>query len=146
MIMKTPESTFAEALLQAHTDLLGDVREVQEGVHSESGKGPAELRACLEKVRAHILSHFAFEEQGGYMAAVLKEEPRLAPETQELLRDHGQLAQELDALIEEAAASRTLGIALRDKVLGWIRHVRHHEARENSLVQEAYYSSGATGD
>ncbi len=28
----------------------------------------------------------------------------------------------------------------------WVARVRHHESRENNLVQEAYYSSGATGD
>src|SRR5262245_56105396 len=146
MIMKTPDTTFADALLEAHADLLGDVRQLQEAVASESAEGLDGLRACLRKVQAHLLSHFAFKEQGGYMALVVKEEPRVAPLTRKMLEEHGQLAEEVDALIQEAGAARTIGDVLRDRVLGWIRHVRQHEAWEKNLVQEVYYSTGATGD
>jgi iron-sulfur cluster repair protein YtfE (RIC family) len=141
--MATPEQSFAEALHEAHVDLLGHIQELEKAVGSE--EPPAEMCTRLEKVRTDLLNHFRFEEDGGYMAPVLREEPRLGPKIQELLAEHGRLAQTLDALIRETGAARKTQ-DLRDKIRGWIGQVRHHEASENNLVQEAYYSSGATGD
>ena len=34
----------------------------------------------------------------------------------------------------------------RERIRALVSQIRHHETRENDLVQEAYYSSGATGD
>jgi hypothetical protein len=144
--MESSQPTFAEALNAAHTALLIDLRDLDEAARSASGEGSAELGTYLGKVRTHLLEHFRFEEQDGYMAPVLKEEPRLGPAIQELLAEHGQLARVLDALIQEVGASRRLEGVLLERVRGWVKQVRHHETQENNLVYEAYYSSGATGD
>jgi hypothetical protein len=144
--MEPEHHSFAEALHEAHVSLLGDLQELDEAVRPGSGQGPAELGTRLGKVRAHLLDHFRFEEEGGYMAPVLKEEPRLAPEAQELLNEHGQLAQALNGLIQEVSGAGSLEEAVRDRVRAWVKQVRHHEAQENHIVQEAYYSGGATGD
>jgi hypothetical protein len=144
--MDTPHDSFADALVEAHTDLLRDLQELERAVSPGSGEGPAELGSRLGKVRTHITDHFRFEEDGGYMAPVLKEEPRLAPLIEELLAEHIQMAQVLAALIEEVSRARSALDIPRERVRVWVGQVRHHEARENNLVQEAYYSSGATGD
>jgi hypothetical protein len=144
--MEQPHDSFAEALREAHTDLLHDLLELERAAGWEPRAGPEELGARLGKVRAHLTDHLRFEEEGGYMAPILKEEPRFGRLVEELLAEHGQMAQALDALLEEVGGVRTRQDALREGVLAWIRRVRQHEARENHLVQEAYYSSGATGD
>jgi hypothetical protein len=137
---------FAEALHQAHTALLGHLARLEESIRPDSKQGPLDVYARLEKIKSHLLDHFRFEEAGGYMAPALKEEPRLGPEAKELLDEHGVLAKGLDALIAEVRTAPTLDQAFRDKFHGWLRQVQHHEARENHLVQEAYYTGDATGD
>jgi hypothetical protein len=144
--MEPSKPTFAEAMHEAHTVLFGNLKELDEAVRPESGKRGAALGTCLEQVRAHLLEHFRFEEQGGYIAPVLREEPRFSSEIQELLAEHGRLARDLDALIHEARAPGTSQEVLRDRIRAWVKVLRHHESRENQLVQEAYYSAGATGD
>jgi len=144
--MDNSPKSFAEALHEEHTALLADLHQLDDAVHAGSRASPMELGTRLTHLRTHLLEHFRFEEEGGYMAPVLHEEPRLGPEIQGLLDEHGQLAQTLDALIQEASAAQTLDDGLREKVRGWAKRVRQHEAHENNLVQEAYYSAGATGD
>ena len=144
--MNTPERSFADALHDAHTALLRDLQELEKAVASTSSAGSAELGSRLGKVRTHLADHFRFEEEGGYMAAVLKEEPRFSAQTQELLAEHSQMAQALDAIIAEVGREPTVQDVSRQKIRAWVGKVRHHETRENDLVQEAYYSTGATGD
>src|SRR5262249_20308142 len=137
---------FADALHDAHTVLLRDLQDLEKAVASGSAESPVELVGRLERLRTHLIEHFQFEEEGGYMAPVLKEEPRFGPVVQELLAEHGKMEKILDALILEIRTTRSIQDAFREKVRTWVAQVRHHETRENSLVQEAYYSSGATGD
>ena len=144
--METPQSSFADVLYDAHTVLLRDLQELEKAVASGSAESPVELAGWLERLRTHLVEHFQFEEEGGYMVPVLKEEPRFGPVIQELLAEHGKMERILDALILEVGGTRSIQDAFREKVRTWVAQVRRHETRENNLVQEAYYSSGATGD
>jgi hypothetical protein len=144
--MHTPGKTFAEALHEAHTNLLRDLQELEKAVEVGSREGPAELGTRLEHARQHLTEHFRFEEKGGYMAPVLKEEPGFGPLAEELLAEHGQMTNTLDALIQEVRRVPTVQDTHRERVHALIHQVRHHETRENNLVYEAYYSGGATGD
>jgi hemerythrin len=146
MTMEPSKKTFAEALQQTHTDLLGDLWQLEESVCRGSGEGQPELSTRLAKVQTHLTDHFRFEEQDGYMAPLLKEEPRFGPVVQELLDEHRQLVQALNALLQEVSAAPGLRDDFREKVRAWVKYVRQHESRENSLVQEVYYSSDAAGD
>jgi hypothetical protein len=143
--MKTSPNVFVEALHEAHTDLLSDLHELEREVGADAAN-PVAVSIHLGKLQTHITDHFRFEEEGGYMAQVLKEEPHLRAAADELLEEHHQIAETLAALIQEATKAPALRDALRKKVKAWIKQVQHHESRENGLVQEAYYSSGATGD
>jgi hemerythrin-like domain-containing protein len=144
--METPEQTFVEALHQEHSDLFRELQKLEEAVGSGSAESLVGLGTGLGNVRTHLTNHFRFEEQGGYMAPLLKEEPRFGAVVRELLDEHRQLAQTLDALIQELRAAPGSRDVFRERVRAWVSHVRQHESRENNLVQEAYYSSGATGD
>jgi hemerythrin-like domain-containing protein len=146
LTMETPEKSFAEAILEDHTDILRELQNLEKAVGVESREKPAELSARLGKIQTHLTEHFRFEEDGGYMSSVLREEPRLGRVADELLAEHTQLAQSLNAIIQEVSNVGTLQDTSREKIRAWVGRVRHHEASENHLVLEAYYSSGATGD
>jgi hypothetical protein len=61
------------------------------------------------------------------MAPVLKEEPRLTAEIQELLAEHSQLAQALEAIIEEVGRGPTVQEDSRQKIHAWL--AREHPRR-----------------
>jgi hypothetical protein len=144
--MNTPAKTFAEALQEAHTDLLRGLQELERAVGADSREGPAELGSRLENALKHLMDHFRFEEQGGYMAPVLAEEPRFGPLAEELLAEHSVMASAFAALIQEVGRAQAVQDGHRERARALVSQVRHHETRENNLVQEAYYSSGGTGD
>lgn len=136
--MANNELSVVEALRKAHINLLKDLAGLVDAVHSSLGTDAVEMRSLLERTRTHILEHFRFEEQNGYMDAVLHREPNLARTVENLREEHRQLAQEMEALIERTRTGRHLEDAFRDQVRSWLESVRRHEARENTLVQDAF--------
>ena len=126
-----------EGLRRAHKSLVEDLRKLDEGIRSPRVKGQGELVVQLADTRAHITEHFRFEEQNGYMDFVRKREPRLERTIQQLCEEHQELAQSLDALIEQARMATGRDDVLREKIQAWIGRLHHHEARENEVVQDA---------
>jgi hypothetical protein len=94
--------------------LLKDLAGLEDAARSSVGTDSAEMRSRLERTRAHITDHFCFEEQNGYMDAVLHREPNLARTVEDLREEHRQLAQELEGLIERTMTGRHLEDAFRD--------------------------------
>jgi len=138
--------SFTDALRQTHNALLGHLHFLDLSLRPPITNSPPELRVRLEKVRTHLLDHFRFEEDGGYMEPVLKEEPRLDAEVKNLLDEHIQLARGLDAIVEEFREAEALQELLCEKVRDWLKLVHRHEAHENRLVQEVFLTDQATGD
>jgi hypothetical protein len=132
------DNSVAEALGRAHAALLADLCELEAAALPGSAEGLAGLRARLGATHTHITEHFRFEEENGYMDAVRKREPRLERAIQQLAEEHRQLAQSLDALIGESRTATSLDDRFRAEVRGWVERVRHHEGRENDLVQDAF--------
>jgi hypothetical protein len=144
--MGMTEPSVAEALSQAHATLLDDLRELEEAARPAAGDGLAALCARLGATQARLTEHFRFEEHDGYMHAVRERVPRLERTIQHLADEHGQLAQSLDDLLRESAAATSLAEPLRRQVRAWIERVRHHEARENDVVHEAFNRDIGTMD
>jgi|SRR5215471_5209495 len=136
--MAKVETPTVDALSRAHTSLQKDLRELEEAGHTASEKGLPGLRSRLKSTRKHIAEHFRFEEQGGYMDAVRKREPRLGRVIDELCTEHGQLLSSLDAILKETATASSMNDLMRGELTGWINRVRQHEARENQVVQDAF--------
>ena len=136
--MANAETSIAESLSRAHQALGKDLRRLEDSVHRTSDQGIPIIRAILDATRTHILEHFRFEEEKGYMDKVRKREPRLERVIDQLASEHRQLAQALDALIEKTKQASTLDLDLREKTREWIAAVRQHEAREDELVQNSF--------
>lgn len=136
--MENKQLSFVEALRQAHGALLEDLTGLENAAHSSLDTDSAAMLSCLERTRAHILEHFRFEEQNGYMAVALQREPSLARTVEQLRDEHHQLALKLEGLLEQTRTGQPFGEAIRDQVRSWVESVRQHEARENSLVQYAF--------
>jgi hypothetical protein len=130
--------SIAEALNRAHVALRKDLGKLEEAARPASGEGAAELRARLAATRTHVLEHFRFEEECGYLDVVRTREPRLERAAQGLAEEHRLLAQTLDALLAEARTAAQLDEAFRKRIWAWLEQLRRHEAHENEVVQDAF--------
>ena len=136
--MEHPETPIAKAINRAHTALLRDLKALEVIARRASTSGPEALRARLEAMRAHIIEHFRFEEEDGYMDAVRRLEPRLERAIEQLAEEHRQLLDSLDALRTEIATLPSANEAVATKVSAWVQKLQKHEARENHLMQDAF--------
>jgi hypothetical protein len=136
--MARTEISVAEALSRAHQALLNDLAKLKDSLNQASGQGLQALCTQLNTTRKHILEHFRFEEQDGYMEKVRKREPRLEHTIELLAGEHQHLARSLDLLIAKAGDAQSLDNALRESVREWIGTVRQHEIREDELVQDVF--------
>ena len=144
--MANLQVSVAEALGRAHKALLVDLRGLEHAVRSWEAPVAAEMHLRLERLRAHLTEHFRFEEEDGYLDGVVKREPHRRGVVQQLLEEHGQLARCLDALVEATVTDAPLDGSFRDKLRAWVAQVRHHESRENGLVQDAFNLDTAAED
>ena len=136
--MSRSRSSLAESLGRAHRALLADLRKLDEATRAPSETGSANLKTRLEATQRHVAEHFRLEEHDGYMDAVRKREPRLERTILELLEEHRQLAQSLEALISRAGPEQIVDEPFRHDIRAWTARLRRHEAREDGLVQEVY--------
>jgi hypothetical protein len=136
--MGTAHRSAVEALTRAHVALQKELGKLEEAARPASVEGAAALRARLMATHTHVIAHFRFEEDNGYLDAVSRREPRLGRVVRELAEDHRRLAESLEALVEEAWAAPHADDTLRGKVRAWLGQLGRHEARENDLVQEAF--------
>jgi hypothetical protein len=136
--MAKKEPSVAESLSRAHQALQKDLEKLRDAVHQGKDQDLPTIRAHLGVTRTHILDHFRFEEQNGYMDKVRKREPRLEHVIDQLAGEHRQLAQALDALIEKTNQASSLDPDLQERIRQWIVAVRRHEAREDELVQDSF--------
>jgi len=144
--MPKVESSVAQALSRAHLALLNDLKKLEDSVDEAKGPDLTALGVRLGATKTHILEHFRFEEQNGYMDKVRKREPRLERTIDQLENEHRQLSQSLDSLIGKAKEATNLDHSLRNQVFDWIASVRKHETREDELVQDAFNLDIGTED
>ncbi len=101
-----------------------------------------ELKEEFERFRAHMQQHFALEEEGGYLTAVLQIRPALQPEVDAFTVEHRQLSQIMTSVNAEVAGlepSQTLHI--RDvcaRIRNIIAMLEQHEDHENNLVSHVF--------
>lgn len=139
---------FPQVMHEAHAALIRELAAVEECVAAGSTSSGTETQRRLVDLRSKLVNHFAFEEKDGYMVSVLGRAPHLDHVVKELLEQHRQLADALDALIGEAkqVAEGSLDDGFRSRVQEWIVRIRRHEKRENGLIQEAYNRDIGTQD
>lgn len=140
--MSNVQAAGVEGLHQAHAVLRKDLGELEAAARPAGGAAPAVLDALLRRARAHLAEHFRFEEENGYMGAVLLREPNRGRQVEQLRDEHRRLFASLEALLGEAGQGRAVGA----KVLEWVAEVRRHEERENTLVQDVFNVDTAAED
>ncbi len=140
--MKKAQPAGVEGLGQAHATLRKDLGELEAAARAASGAAPVMLSALLRRARAHLAEHFRFEEENGYLSAVLLRDPNRGRQVEQLRDEHRRLFAALEALLNEAGQGRAVGA----QVLEWVAAVRRHEEREDTLVQDVFNVDESAGD
>ena len=134
--MANEQPSRVEGLRHAHATLLSDLKKLEVAARAASDAAPEELAAQLRRTRAHLAEHFRFEEENGYMSAVLLRDPNQERHVQQSRDEHRRLFAALESLLD--GAGQGAGEGLRAKVLEWVTAVRRHEEREDALVQNVF--------
>jgi hemerythrin len=144
--MNRSEVSPAAALAAAHRALFENLRQLKQAAESFPDEEERELQRYLEGTRRHLEDHFRFEEENGYMQAVLARAPHLERKVEHLRDEHSELRRSLAVLTREAEAARDSPESFRQRLREWVVHVRDHERRENLLVEDAFNCELAAED
>jgi hemerythrin-like domain-containing protein len=144
--MKRTNASPAADLAEAHRELLGNLRQLEQAADALPDGDEGELLARLEATRARLDNHFRFEEANGYMQAVLDRAPQLERKVQHLRDEHGELRQSLDALTRRAGGAQVAPQRFREGLKEWVGRLRDHEKRENLLVEDVFNCDVAAED
>lgn len=141
-----------ESILDEHELLLDEIESLQRwwSEAAELGKPKfGEMGGRVAQLRNRLAEHFELEESGGYMAAVVRMVPRLAPQAEHLRREHSRFLHDLDEL-----TARLMGRgspltywseaqAVLDEILS---RVQQHEHAEKEMLQSAFADDVGAGD
>ena len=114
--------------------LLASLREV---AASGDPERVVELTDGLANLRQIVTHHFAFEEEGGYMAAVLRAQPHHQSEVEVLETQHAEILARLEELTARDLSHDDHARATFDDVRELVALLEEHESRETSLIQRS---------
>lgn len=141
MTMDTyPTSTSCAGFLEEHREL-AEALQVFERLLDGQNRARGVVERQLQKLADLVESHFAHEEEGGYMADAVTRAPRLSTTAEKLVGEHTELLDDVKKLhllarsgVETEAWWRQIDkdfTRLKARLLA-------HEHAENNLMHEAF--------
>lgn len=136
-------SLLADALAREHRALARAVA----GVRKELADDPTSLavRGELVALLRHLEAHFEYEEEGGYMDAVLELAPHRGDEVAALRAEHDRLREAFAALVDGERLDEHAPEDVRARANAALESLAEHERRENALVQETLLRESGGG-
>lgn len=102
---------------------------------------------CLRDLRVALGDHITeAEAEGGLLAQILADAPRLANAVNQLCREHIELADAVDALLVRPAPTNGDTAAIRDAGLELLGRLARHRHKGADLLYEAYSVDVSGGD
>lgn len=125
--------------MQEHAKLRDMLGSVSEMIAARQATASV-LQSVVHELAEHVLEHFRHEEHGGYFAAAIEAAPRLSERAEELLLQHREMADQLEALKRMSGGSVLAAnwVGLQEMFGRFLACLETHETAENSLLQEAY--------
>ncbi|HSW44516.1 MAG TPA: hemerythrin domain-containing protein [Phycisphaerae bacterium] len=101
-----------------------------------------DLKDEFERFRAHMQKHFALEEEGGYLAAVLQDRPGFHDDVQRLRDQHAEAGPLMTSIFEEVNHLEVgTPLHLLDscaRIRNLLGILKEHETTEDRLVLQAF--------
>ena len=131
-------------VLAEHRELFGQMQAVR-AAYAVAGPptrdSVAEIVTTLRSLREHLRSHFAQEEEGGFMEESIARMPRLAAQATAILSQHPLLLVQLDRLIDSTLVggmTAAAWVAHKERFAGFAAQMQAHERSENAVLQDGY--------
>jgi hypothetical protein len=144
--MNKPPPSADERTGRSHVSLLANLKKVEALVQPQTVASLLTVVKQLAATKSHLGDHYGSEEQGGWMDAIRRQEPRFSHTVEHLQAQRRELVHSLETLIEEAEAARELDYPLRKKIGRWVQRVRENEACETDLLEETLEADLGAGD
>lgn len=132
-------------------EMMDDILDKLESIPNENIKGwISDLEDRASKLCQCLKQHFALEEEGGFMQPVLEMNPLCAPTLELLKQEHELFLRQFKTLIanferaESIKKSDLQPVCHRFKNL--IQSLRHHEEKEDQILQETFLRDIGTKD
>ena len=139
---------YYELIKEEHHQLGVTICETRLAIHANP-HDPEKAKNLVQHLCQLVESHFAHEEEGGYMSEATKRAPHLSDRANDLFEEHTQLSVVLQQLCDKVSNKHTNDIPwekVSAKFDVLIQDLGKHEAAENALLQEAYTDDIGTGD
>lgn len=153
--MPSSQENLAERIAREHAALGRAMREVKSEI-VRLRSGPAgDQRAgvvfgMLSMFAHHLHSHFALEEQDGFIGDTVSGDAGTSRQVDALLAEHRALENELAALVDSAARANAAGGGFSESFVDaldrFMAHLKAHEHAENEVVQEFLVRDQAAAD
>lgn len=137
------------AIQQQHDEVLTHLDRLDRLFHGD-GRGVDHARARvlvrqhLEALQAVLASHFAAEEEGGYMAEILAPRPELSARAATLEGQHAEILRTLARTLASLPDARLA--VIEGKLSELVVMLRSHESAERRLVEDAVLQDFGAGD
>jgi hypothetical protein len=139
----------AREIQQQHDEVLTHIDRLHRLSHGDArglphARSRTLVRQHLQALHAVLERHFAAEEEGGYMAEMLRNRPDLSSRADRIATQHGEILAAFENTL--AMAPHATLIALEDTVGELLHLLGEHEAAERRLVQDAVLQDLGVGD
>lgn len=117
--------------------------------HAKYGEKVPRLIEALGEMQTQLTQHFATEEDGGYMAEVLKVAPRFGEHAKKLQRQHEEFLGTLAHLrrrVQEFHPDKDRWTNIEEQFDRLLENLKVHEQQENDMLQEAYEEDVGAAD
>lgn len=148
MADETFNHDYFEMLKREHRELGGAIH-VAKDAFAAGAADPNAIREAIGHLCQLVKSHFAHEEEGGYMREAIQRAPRITKRAEKLLEEHEMMLAAIKELCETARRADDAEITsgeLKSAFTAFINELSQHEAGENSILQEAYTDDIGTKD
>lgn len=135
---------FLVHLRAEHERIHEDVCEIERALAARSDPVlPMKILDCLLNLRDELVRHFEEEERGGCIDEAASRCPRLSREARSVERQHPQILQRLNHLIERVDDGDSgIDDELVEDFRQLARTLHAHEAAEHRILKEAFGYSG----
>lgn len=101
------------------------------------------IESEVGRLRAQILAHLDWEERYGYMQDVRCTHPEWAPEIEKLQRQHGELRQAVERVVD-VAYEDVSAQELRRAAIALVDNLEAHERDETGFLERWFAANGPT--
>ena len=139
----------SQSTIQRQHDMLNSLIDAIANRFQHDHHPSRNLVSLLNALAFHLQTHFEFEEGDDYFNSLVEKAPRTAATVERLLREHREMLEEVENMIQTARADldqKRDTEELAKQYTKFREKLHEHEHMENDLLQHVYTEDIGTKD